>query len=151
MGPKMANGVWKGVYPGVLGDPVNFRKISCLISCSMRKGCCEGKKNKRKEKNGENCSPLTSTAWTTMPTTRANLILQNLWICPGNSHYLLCRNAALLILAEHPECLLVPSLQVHVLAHFLHYKAKLLKLMTFCLVFHYIHIYCGSFKVYIKM
>ena len=40
--------------------------------------------------------------------------------------YLIRRNAAFLILAEHPECLLVGSLLVHVLVQVLHDVAKFL-------------------------
>ena len=44
MGPKMANGVWKGAYPAVFGhsQQLSLKKLFYLSTPSMRKGCDGG-------------------------------------------------------------------------------------------------------------
>ena len=57
MGPKMAEGVWKGVYPQVFGRSrqLSLNKFFDPSTPSMRKGCDGEKKTGKKngEKNGK--------------------------------------------------------------------------------------------------
>ena len=57
----MAEGVWKGVHPKVIGrsEQLLLNKISNQNIPSMRNVDAGEKKEKKREKNGENSGPLT--------------------------------------------------------------------------------------------